>query len=136
MSKYTNKITQLTPDILREIGERVRERRVEVGMSVPFFADELGVSTSTVYKIQSGNTRMGIDEIYSIGRILKVSVDYLLYGEAVSVNNYLDPDGIFSRLDYKETKIMEAVAEMIHQKKAGEHQAFTWVLSHISDLTA
>lgn len=43
-------------EVLRVIGERIRELREERRLSIRELADELGVSDSAVYNAETGNT--------------------------------------------------------------------------------
>ncbi|MBQ7200202.1 MAG: helix-turn-helix transcriptional regulator [Eubacterium sp.] len=135
MSKYPNTITQLTPDLLREIGGRIKETRNEKGVSIRSLAYSLGVTDRTIYRIEGGEVALDHIKLRIISEELSVSADYLLFGETTKLNNYMDPNGIFSRLDYKEMREMEAAAEMRYPKKAGDYTAMKWMISHTAGLT-
>ena len=130
MNKYPSTTEQFDRDLQREMGERIREARKGEKISVVKLARLIGVSSRTWYRIEAGDGRVDSIELYRIGRCLSVSVDYLLFGEQAAVNSYLDPDGVFSRLDYKETKQIEAMAELNFPNKAGGHSSLSWMMVH------
>ncbi len=134
MNTYPKINEKFYRDLLCEIGARIQAKRTENKISVQELATMLGVSREKIYKVESGNGFLDYKDLFLLGRTLSVSVDYLLYGEKAAINDYLNPDGVFSRLDYKETKQMEAEAEMRYPEKAGDHPALTWMMSHTFDL--
>ena len=64
----------------REIGQRVRALRMERKMRQVDLADELGVTLSTVGRIESGIIMVSLDLAVEISTLFCVSLDYLVLG--------------------------------------------------------
>ncbi len=120
MNKFTHTTEQFDRNLQREIGERIREKREERGLSVISLADKLEISDSKLYKIEAGTSPVGFRDLYWIGRHLSVSVDYLLGGEKAIGNLYIEPNSILARLDYGEWKRLMGVAEYMFPEKCSK----------------
>lgn len=60
-------------------GERIKARRVELGMSADKLAEQIGVSRSTMFRYESGSIeKMPINNLVPIARVLHTTVGYLL----------------------------------------------------------
>ena len=64
----------------REIGQRVRTLRMERKLRQVDLADELGVTLSTVGRIESGIIMVSLDLAVDISNLFCVSLDYLVLG--------------------------------------------------------
>lgn len=61
------------------IGEIIKNRRKELGMSAEDVAEIIGASPATIYRYESNYiTKMGIDKLTPIARALRVSEAYLM----------------------------------------------------------
>jgi transcriptional regulator with XRE-family HTH domain len=61
----------------RQVGARVRTRRLVLGMSQQHLAQELGVSFQQVQKYEKGTNRMGASRLQHVARTLQVPISYL-----------------------------------------------------------
>lgn len=72
------------------VGERLKRRRKELGMSAEAVAEKLGCSPSTVYRYENGEiNKMGIDKLKPIAEAINTSPAYLMGWEdeeALSAN--------------------------------------------------
>ena len=67
------------------IGRRIKECRLERGLTPSQLACALGYKTSSpICKIESGDLKLGADKLYELSQILNVSSDYLLFGDVYS----------------------------------------------------
>ena len=64
-----------------QIGERLRERRHELGLSLRGLADRLGVSASLISQIERGRANPSVSTLYALVGALDVSLDELLFNE-------------------------------------------------------
>jgi transcriptional regulator with XRE-family HTH domain len=64
-----------------QIGERLRARRQERGLSLRDLADRLGVSPSLISQIERGLANPSVSTLYSMVAELDVSLDELLFNE-------------------------------------------------------
>lgn len=62
----------------RIIGNRVRARRLELGLSQADLADTLGVSFQQVQKYEKGRNRIGAGRLAIIARALKTDVPFFM----------------------------------------------------------
>lgn len=61
------------------IGERIKNRRKELGMSAEDVAAIIGTSPATIYRYESNYiTKMGVDKLTPIADALRVSEAYLM----------------------------------------------------------
>lgn len=61
------------------IGEIIKNRRKQLGMSAEQIADIIGTSPATIYRYESNYiTKMGIDKLTPIAKALRVSEAYLM----------------------------------------------------------
>lgn len=61
------------------IGEIIKNRRKELGMSAEDVAEIIGTSPATIYRYESNYiTKMGIDKLAPIAKALRVSEAYLM----------------------------------------------------------
>ena len=60
----------------RKIGQRVRSRRLEIGMSQERLAELLGVTFQQVQKYEKGVNRIGASRLFDMAHVLGVPVQY------------------------------------------------------------
>lgn len=86
-----------------QIGDQLRVRRRELGLSLRTLAERLGVSPSLISQIERGRANPSVSTLYSIVGELDVSLDELLFnerrpagpaGEAEMAGNGTAPDEI------------------------------------------
>ena len=75
-----------------DIGERIKTRRKEIGLSAEQVADQLKVSPATIYRYESSDfANMRIDKLEPIAKVLKTTPAYLMGWEDKKENG-LDND--------------------------------------------
>ena len=67
-------------DVDRKLGERVRARRLEIGMSQERLADLLGVTFQQVQKYERGVNRIAASRLFDIATVLEVPIGRLFDG--------------------------------------------------------
>ncbi len=78
-----------------EIGQRIRERRKELGMSAEDIAALIGVSPATIYRYESSDIKhMRLDKLVPIAMALSTTTDYLM--------------GIDNKVSVEKLKMLEA----------------------------
>ena len=76
-----------------DIGERIKMRRKEIGLSAEQVADKLKVSPATIYRYGSSDiANMRIDKLEPIAKVLKTTPAYLMGWEDEKENNLDDSD--------------------------------------------
>src|SRR5690349_22317893 len=69
-----------TGTIDKEIGSRVRMRRVSIGMSQEKLGDMLGLTFQQVQKYEKGMNRISVARLVDIAKILNVEIDFFFDG--------------------------------------------------------
>ncbi|MCB8821667.1 helix-turn-helix domain-containing protein [Microvirga rosea] len=64
----------------KHIGNRVRLRRITVGMSQEKLGDALGLTFQQVQKYEKGTNRIGASRLLAIGQILGVGIEFFFEG--------------------------------------------------------
>lgn len=60
------------------IGRKIRERRVQTGLSQGELGERLGVSYQQVQKYEKGANQLTVERLQKIAEILNVGIDYFL----------------------------------------------------------
>jgi transcriptional regulator with XRE-family HTH domain len=74
------KSTGRTEEIDRQVGRRIRERRVMLGLTQQQLADLIGVTYQQAHKYERSINRVSAGRLYEIARVLDVSVAYFFEG--------------------------------------------------------
>jgi transcriptional regulator with XRE-family HTH domain len=67
-------------NIDRHVGERVRERRIMLGLTQHQFAELIGVTFQQAHKYEKGVNRMAAGRLYKTAQVLGVDVGYFFDG--------------------------------------------------------
>lgn len=77
--------TVKTPkEVDTRVGQRVRARRIEIGMSQEALGEKLGLTFQQVQKYEKGTNRIGASRMSAIAETLGVSIAYL-FGEGSKI---------------------------------------------------
>jgi transcriptional regulator with XRE-family HTH domain len=68
----------------KDIGQRIRLRRVEIKMSQQAFAAELGLSFQQIQKYETGINRVNAPQLQQIATALRVPVSFFYEGSTAS----------------------------------------------------
>jgi transcriptional regulator with XRE-family HTH domain len=71
-----------TAEIDAHVGARIRQRRIEVGLSQRQLAEMLGITNGLLYKYERGLNRVRVSMLYEIARKLEVPIIYFYDGLA------------------------------------------------------
>ena len=80
-----------------QVGNRVRLRRMLIGMSQERLGELLGLTFQQVQKYEKGVNRIGAGRLYQVAQILGVPINYFYEGvtqqsaEAIRNGDYLNP---------------------------------------------
>ena len=77
-------VTKKANPIDAQVGNRVRIRRMLIGMSQERLGDLLGLTFQQVQKYEKGINRIGAGRLFEIARILEVPVDFFYDGVGAS----------------------------------------------------
>ena len=100
-----------------ELGERIKKRRKELGISVDFVAKELGVSVSTVYRYEDSSIeKIPVHVFDSLCRILQTTPTRLM-------GNEVDEDTILPENFGSPQEAMEFILKLPSQPM----EAMIWI---------
>lgn len=63
------------------VGERVKQRRVELGWTQDALSEKAGISKGFLSDLENGRRSLGAETLLDLGRAMGVSLDYLMIGE-------------------------------------------------------
>lgn len=83
----------------KEIGQKIRIRRVEIGMSQERLAQHLGVSFQQIQKYEKGENRIGINRIDMLAAALHVPITFFFKrpnDQERQTNDLIYKDAVFN----------------------------------------
>lgn len=63
------------------VGDRVKLRRTELGLTQDVLAEKAGISKSFLSDLENGRRSIGAETLLDLGRAMGVSLDFLMVGE-------------------------------------------------------
>jgi transcriptional regulator with XRE-family HTH domain len=72
--------TSRTQDIDRQVGARIRERRIMLGLTQQQLADLIGVTYQQAHKYERGINRVSAGRLFEVAQVLSVPVSYFFDG--------------------------------------------------------
>ncbi|MBQ2828365.1 MAG: helix-turn-helix transcriptional regulator [Clostridia bacterium] len=73
--------------LLKEIGERIFERRKYLKLTQEDVAEKMNVSIQMISNLELGKKAIRPENLVKISSVLKISTDYILTGEEVDLQN-------------------------------------------------
>jgi transcriptional regulator with XRE-family HTH domain len=132
MKKSTNTVD-------KEIGSRVRMRRMLVGMSQEKLGELLGLTFQQVQKYEKGTNRISVSRLLDIANVLGVGIDYFyggLKGEKAAAGGFAEepappfvssfmstPEGLQlmrSFTQIKNAKLRRSIVQLVNAMAADE----------------
>jgi transcriptional regulator with XRE-family HTH domain len=94
------------------VGQRIRARRRELGLSQTVLGNEIGVSFKQVQKYESGANRIGAGRLYEISMALDTAVEKFFHEAPLTVQTSVNSDAVKSitsiGIDQECEKLIEA----------------------------
>jgi len=85
----------------KNVGSRVRSRRMALGMSQTDLGDALGVTFQQIQKYEKGTNRIGAGRLHRLAEVLKVDPAFFFEGEMVqTAHTSSSPDYLTDSPDY------------------------------------
>jgi transcriptional regulator with XRE-family HTH domain len=63
------------------VGERIKRRRADLGLTQDQLAQKAGISKSFLSDLENGKRSIGAETLLDVGRAMSVSLDFLMTGE-------------------------------------------------------
>lgn len=99
-----------------EIGQRIRKIRKAYGLSQEELAEKIGISTTHMSHIETGNTKLSLSVLVSIATILEVQTDDLLFEQA-SASRSSTLNEIASSLDKCSSQELKIIQDIVRAAK-------------------
>lgn len=96
--------------VLREIGQRITERRKKLGLTQEALAEKGDMTTQFVSYAESGKRAMRPENLLKISSALGVSADYILTGEIVD-KDYLLLTEKLQKLTPSQLRTIESIID-------------------------
>ena len=92
---------------MKQMGNKIAQRRKDLGLTQNEFAEKLSVTRQTISRWEAGTVLPDIDKISDIASILQVSCDYLLKDEIEedTISTAFAPGKLLSSLLNKKVKL-------------------------------
>ncbi len=104
---------------LKEIGARIKERRLSVGVTQEYIAKKIDVNSTHISNIECGRAKPSLQRIVDIANVLDCTVDYFLSGEyrKTSAKKVLSGESRYGKITEKLAECspdkMERIEKMI-----------------------
>ncbi len=102
-------------EIDRRIGQRIRERRVVLGLSQTDLADGLGITFQQLQKYEKGHNRIAAGRLYGCAQLLGVRPEYFF--EGLERDDRATPDPKRSDEALKLTRAYHGIADPKHRRQ-------------------
>jgi len=76
---------------LESIGERLRRRRKELGLTIKAIRKETGLSIGNISDLENDKYAPSVSAIIPLSKILRVSIDWLLTGSEFQISEEIRP---------------------------------------------
>lgn len=86
-------------DLQRIIGNRIKSRRHQLGLTLEEMDRRTGIRHGTLSKIERGQISVSAEKLYKISQALDVTVDWLITGSDPLMKVHEAPDTIYSSDD-------------------------------------
>ena len=74
----------------KEIGNRIRERHVQMGWTQEILAEQIDVATVYVSRIENGKAQVNLKRLAELAQILKTPIEYFISGTVRSKDYQID----------------------------------------------
>lgn len=102
---------------LVEIGQRLRQRRQELGLTREKMSELADIGTGYYGQLEVGTSQMSLDTLIKLSRSMHLPMEYILFGSDCETG---DPSGVqdlLSRCTQRELKLAEDVLKLFLMKQ-------------------
>lgn len=99
-----------------EIGQRIRKARKAHSLSQEELAERIGISTTHMSHIETGNTKLSLLVLVSIAQVLEVQTDDLLFEQKAAARSSAMSE-IGAMLDACSTQELKIIQDIIRAAK-------------------
>lgn len=98
------------------IGQKIRKYRKAHSLSQETLAEKVGISTTHMSHIETGNTKLSLSVLVKLSQTLEVSTDEILF-EHPNINNDIMTDKIIEILEKCTSQELAILLDIIHATK-------------------
>ena len=97
---------------LIEIGQRLRQRRQELGLTREKMSELADIGTGYYGQLEVGTSQMSIDTLIKLSRSMHLSMEYILFGEGEKPGDPSAMIDLLQRCTPRELKLAEEVLKL------------------------
>ena len=101
---------------LIEIGQRLRQRRQELGLTREKMAELADIGTGYYGQLEVGTSQMSIDTLIRLSQSMHLPMEYILFGAGDGTDDASAVQDILSRCTPRELKLAEDVLKLFLMK--------------------
>ena len=101
---------------LVEIGQRLRKRRTELGLTREKMAELADIGTGYYGQLEVGTSQMSIDTLVKLSRSMHLSMDYIIFGTEDASSDASAVIDLLQRCNTRELKLAEEVLKLFLMK--------------------
>lgn len=101
---------------LVEIGQRLRKRRTELGLTREKMAELADIGTGYYGQLEVGASQMSIDTLVKLSRSMHLSMDYIIFGTEDAPSDASAVLDLLQRCNTRELKLAEEVLKLFLMK--------------------
>jgi transcriptional regulator with XRE-family HTH domain len=118
------------------VGRRIRQRRVNLGLSQTNLGNELGLSFQQIQKYENGSNRVSASALYQIARILRVPVGffYEMMPQTAPDGDHALDESASARLAYIATSEGEQAIDLFRQLSPATRKHLMGIMSQLAVL--
>ena len=101
---------------LIEIGQRLRSRRQELGLTREKMAELADIGTGYYGQLEVGTSQMSIDTLIKLSQSMHLPMDYIIFGSGYEPGDTSGVQELLSRCTDRELKLAEEVLKLFLMK--------------------
>ena len=105
---------------LIEIGQRLRQRRQELGLTREKMSELADIGTGYYGQLEVGTSQMSIDTLIKLSRSMHLPMEYILFGEGEGVGDSSAILDLLHRCSPRELKLAKEVLKLFLMKIPSE----------------
>lgn len=102
---------------LIEIGQRLRQRRQELGLTREKMSELADIGTGYYGQLEVGTSQMSIDTLIKLSQSMHLPMEYIIYGSGYDPGDASGVRELLSRCTERELKLAEDVLKLFLMKQ-------------------
>ena len=102
---------------LIEIGQRLRQRRQELGLTREKMSELADIGTGYYGQLEVGTSQMSIDTLIKLSQSMHLPMEYIIYGPGYDPGDASGVQELLSRCTERELKLAEDVLKLFLMKQ-------------------